>query len=159
MDEFYAVLEQQFNYFQQVMGERYEQDRVRFQDSLKKSIFPGEPTALQVFTHGVDSLYYSSKKIMNPKIEEHECKLETMIEKKENLYEGLVEAYQIALDAFKTIVDTYSVDQNEEEVQTTFPNRTMKLQQWIAINIFHTVGHIAQAMRIQAMYLRNIQNE
>jgi hypothetical protein len=158
MYEFYLVLQQQFNYFKGVLGERYNQDQSQFQDSLRNPVFPEEQTALQVFTHGVDSLYFSSKKIMNPKIKEHECKLASSIAKKENLYEGLLEAYQIALDAFEVIVQTFSADRSEEEVQTTFPNRIMKLHKWVAINVFHTVGHIAQAMRIQAIYLRNIQN-
>jgi hypothetical protein len=124
-----------------------------FEDSMRNPIFEGEETALKLFTHSLSTLYWAMKKFDNPDVDNKEIALKLDPESTAPLHEQLLDLFKKALEAYVEIRSKYK----EEDLQNTFKSpfgREMTYEDWFGFVIHHTIGHIYQAFRLQAIYLR-----
>jgi hypothetical protein len=70
--DYLIVVEKQLRYAKNIMLGRKEQ----FQESFENSLFEGEKTATEVYLHGLNPLYKSCMKILDPKIDDSLLELE-----------------------------------------------------------------------------------
>ena len=124
-----------------------------FEDSMKKPLFDGEETALNVFLHSVSVLNWASNTILNPDAKEGDFKLDLDPNTESPLYKELTELFKKAMGSFieaRTQI-------KEDELNKTFkgPFGELSYENWFGFMLHHTIGHIYQAFRLQALYLRH----
>ncbi|MFX1479438.1 MAG: DinB family protein [Promethearchaeota archaeon] len=125
-----------------------------FEDSMRKSLFEKEETAQNVFVHAVTLLNWAMKKTSNPDADNKEIAIKLDPESKAPLYEQLLDLFDKAIKAYEEVRIKFT----EEDLQKTFKSpfgREMTYEDWFGFNIHHTIGHIYQAFRLQAIYLRH----
>ena len=145
-------LQKQLEYAKNVLLQR---NNKSFELSMKNSLFPGEPSALDVFTHGVSSLFWASKNLQFPNMDEHEFSLSIDPESNMSLMDQMVNLYQKAIDAFTVYLGLVNDEELKIKIPSPIGDGDMILHDWLGINIHHTIGHVSQALRLQALYLRN----
>lgn len=124
-----------------------------FEDSMKKPLFDGEETALNVFLHSVSVLNWASNTMMKPEAKEEDYKLELDPASDSPLYKQLLELFKKAMGAF---IEARS-QINDADLTQTFKSSfgEMSYENWFAFSIHHTIGHVYQALRLQALYIRH----
>ena len=124
-----------------------------FEDSMKKSLFEGEETAINVFLHSVSVLYWASNTILKPEAKEDDFKLELDPASESPLYKQLSELFKKAMGSFIEARSQF----NEEDLSKIFkgPFGEITYDNWFAFMVHHSIGHIYQAFRLQALYLRH----
>jgi len=152
MQGFTIGLHKQLEYVKSILSQR---NNKSFELSLKNSLFTGEPTAIDVYIHGVSSLFWASKNLQFPNKDEHQFSLSIDSESNISLMDQMVNLYQKAIDAFTVYLGSVNEDDLEKKIPSPFGGDDMVLNDWLGINIHHTIGHVAQAIRLQALYLRN----
>ena len=124
-----------------------------FEDSMKNSLFEGEETALKVFIHSISVLYWSMKKMTNPDAKNKDISIKLDPESTAPLHEQLLGLFKKAIEAYAEERTKYK----EEDLKKTFKSpygRELTYEDWFGFMIHHTIGHIYQAFRLQAIYLR-----
>jgi len=124
-----------------------------FEESMKTPLFKKEKTAFYLFVHSVSTLYMAMKKTTNPNADSKEISIKLDPESTAPLHEQLLELYSKAIDAYVEARSQFS----EENLKNTFKSpfgREMTYEDWFGFVIHHTIGHIYQAFRLQAIYLR-----
>ena len=124
-----------------------------FEDSMNKPLFDGEETALNVFLHSVSVLNWASNTILKPEAKEGDFKLELDPNSESPMYKQLTELFKKAMGSFieaRTQI-------KDDELNKTFkgPFGELSYENWFGFMIHHTIGHIYQAFRLQALYLRH----
>ena len=125
-----------------------------FEESMNTPLFKREKTAKYLFVHSVSTLYMAMKKTDNPNASTTEISIKLDPESTAPLHEQL-------LDLFKKAIEVYAevrVKFTEEDLKKTFQSpfgREMTYEDWFGFIIHHTIGHIYQAFRLQAIYLRH----
>ncbi|MFX1326156.1 MAG: DinB family protein [Promethearchaeota archaeon] len=125
-----------------------------FEDSMKNSLFEKEETALNVYVHAVTLLNWASKKTTNPDVDNKAISISLDPESTAPLHEQLLELYDKAIEAYVEARTKFT----EEDLKMTFKSpfgRDMTYEDWFGFIIHHTIGHIYQAFRLQAIYLRH----
>ncbi|MFX0173862.1 MAG: hypothetical protein ACFE9L_18415 [Candidatus Hodarchaeota archaeon] len=150
MNDSIEILEKQFSYLKKVLSNRKE----KFQESFECSLFNGEPTASEVYVHGLKPLYKNCYKILNPDFNDSSIKFEMNVNL--NLIERYIELYERTLQLLKQIrLELTDEDLNKPLNVSTELKPQISIQEWICVNVMHTVTHIGQALRLQALYIRN----
>ena len=124
-----------------------------FEESMKTPLFKKEKTAFYLYVHSVSTLYMAMKKTTNPNADSKEITIKLDRESTAPLHEQLLELYSKAIDAYIEARSQFS----EETLKNTFKSpfgREMTYEDWFGFIIYHTIGHIYQAFRLQAIYLR-----
>ena len=124
-----------------------------FEESMKTPLFKKEKTAFYLFVHSVSTLYMAMKKTTNPNADSKEISIKLDRESTAPLHEQLLDLYSKAIDAYVEARSQFS----EEDLKNTFTSpfgREMTYEDWFGFIIHHTIGHIYQAFRLQAIYLR-----
>lgn len=152
MQGFTIGLHKQLEYVKSILLQRNDKS---FELSLNNSLFPGEPTAIDVYIHGVSSLFWASKKLQFPNEDEQKFSLSIEPESSISLMDQMVNLYKKANDAFTVYLESINEDDLEKKIPSPIGGDDMVLHDWLGINIHHTIGHVAQALRLQALYLRN----
>ncbi|MFX0185903.1 MAG: DinB family protein [Candidatus Hodarchaeota archaeon] len=148
--DYLIVVERQFSYTKNILLAR----KAQFQESFENSVFEGEPTAAEVYIHGITSLYESCAKILTPEINESKSNLE--INKELDLPEQYIDLYDRTLQILKEIQQKMTKkDLNRYVVHPLNPDTKISLLKWIGLNVMHTVTHVGQALRLQSLYIRN----
>lgn len=153
MDNYTLVLQHQLKYFKRIMTARIEKYS-NFDESMHESLFLDEPSPLDVLLHGFTNLNYACQKLMHPDIKAADCEVTLVNGDGSNLCAQLIDIFTKIFDYFTQTESSFLLEDKSKLVDTTFPDLQMELQEWLALNIFHTVGHIAQSMRLQGVYLR-----
>ena len=126
-----------------------------FEESMKNPLFKREETALNVFIHSISLLYWAMKKMTNPDADNKDIPtLKLDPESTAPLHEQLLDLFSKAVDAYEEVRTKYK----EEDLNTTFKSpfgREVTYEDWFGFIIHHTIGHIYQAFRLQAIYLRH----
>ena len=125
-----------------------------FEESMKNPIFEKEKTALDLFIHSVSTLNFAMKKTTNPDADMKDISLKLDPESSVPLHEQLLDLFSIANEAYTEERMKY----NEEDLKNTFKSpfgREMTYEDWFGFIIHHTIGHIYQSFRLQALYLRH----
>ncbi|MBY8991213.1 MAG: DinB family protein [Candidatus Lokiarchaeota archaeon] len=125
-----------------------------FEESMKNSLFEKEETAIKVFVHAVTLLNWASKKTINPDADNKEIAINLDPESTAPLHEQLLDLFKVAFEAYEEARNKFK----EEDLQTTFKSpfgREMTYEDWFGFIIHHTIGHIYQTFRLQAIYLRH----
>ncbi|MFW9824040.1 MAG: DinB family protein [Candidatus Thorarchaeota archaeon] len=125
-----------------------------FEDSMKKSLFDKEETAFNVFVHAVTLLNWASKKTTNPNADNKLISINLDPDSTAPLHEQLLDLYDKAIEAYVEARTKFT----EEDLKKTFKSpfgRDMTYEDWFGFIIHHTIGHIYQAFRLQAIYLRH----
>ncbi len=126
-----------------------------FEESMKNPLFKREQTALNVFIHSISLLYWAMKKMANPDADNKDIPtLKLDPESTAPLHEQLLELFSKAVDAYEEVRTKYK----EEDLKNTFKSpfgREVTYEDWFGFIIHHTIGHIYQAFRLQAIYLRH----
>ncbi|MFX0126448.1 MAG: DinB family protein [Candidatus Hodarchaeota archaeon] len=148
--DYLIIVEKQYSYIKNIFLTRKEQ----FQESFEKPVFEGEPTAAEVYIHGITSLYKSCAKILNPEINETTFKLELNTELE--FHEQYIDLYKRTIQVLKKIQQKMTPeDLNRHIVYPFNPDTKISILNWIGLNIMHTVTHVGQALRLQSLYIRN----
>ena len=148
--DYLIVVEKQFSYLKNILLTR----KGQFQESFENSVFEGEPTAAEVYTHGITSLYKSCAKILNPEINGSTFKLELNCELE--LHEQYIDLYNRTLRILKEIQQKMTKEElNRHIVHPLNPETKISILDWIGLNVMHTVTHVGQALRLQSLYIRN----
>jgi hypothetical protein len=125
-----------------------------FQESFECSLFNGEPTASEVYIHGLKPLYQNSNKILRPDFNDSSVKFEMNMNL--NLTERYIELYERTLQLLKQIqIKLTDEDLNKPLNVSPGLKTQISIREWICVNVMHTVTHIGQALRLQALYIRN----
>ncbi len=125
-----------------------------FEESMKTSLFKREKTALDLFVHSASTLYMAMKKMANPNADAKEISIKLDRESTAPLHEQLLEIFSKAIEAYVEVRTKYT----EEDLKNTFTSpfgREMTYEDWFGFIIHHTIGHIYQSFRLQAIYLRH----
>jgi hypothetical protein len=125
-----------------------------FEDSMKNPIIEGEETALTVFVHAASICYWGAKLVIDPTIDQKELRLELDPSSTKPLYEQLLDMYEVAKNSFIEARSKYKEEELGGSFKRPWDGKDMKLDDWFGFIIHHTIGHIYQAMRLQAIYLR-----
>ena len=124
-----------------------------FEESMNTPLFKREKTAQYLFVHSVSTLYMAMKKTTNPNAGNKDITIKLDPESTAPLYEQLLGLFNKAIDAYEEERIKYT----EEDLKKTFTSpfgREMTYEDWFGFIIHHTIGHIYQAFRLQAIYLR-----
>lgn len=124
-----------------------------FEESMKNSLFEKEQTAIDLFIHAISLLNWASRKTINPNVDNKEIAIKLDPESTAPLHEQLLNLFNTAIEAYVEARTKYK----EEDLQNTFKSpfgREMTYEDWFAFIIHHTIGHIYQVLRLQAIYLR-----
>jgi len=124
-----------------------------FEESMKNPLFEGEETALNVFIHSITLLNWAMKKMTNPDANNKDIAIKLDPESTAPLHEQLLDLFNIAIEAYVEERTKYK----EEDLKNTFKSpfgREMTYEDWFGFIIHHTIGHIYQTFRLQAIYLR-----
>ncbi len=150
MKEYVALFKINYNYVFQVFESRKE----RFEHSFTTPVGEGEPTAEEVFIHAVTAMYKHSIRLLDPTKPLGSISLS--LDESLPLSEKLLEGYRIAIDTFEKAISTISEDQLDKIAESAPPHaRHLTLREWIGYITMHTIGHVAQALRLQAIILRH----
>ena len=148
--DYQIILEKQYSYTKNVLLARKDQ----FHESFEKSLFKGEPTAADVYIHGITSLYKSCVKILMSESDESKFNLE--INEELDLPEQYIDLYERTLQIFKEIQQKLTnEDLTKHIVHPLNSDTKISLLKWIGLNVMHTVTHVGQALRLQSLYIRN----
>ncbi|MHA2390554.1 MAG: DinB family protein [Promethearchaeota archaeon] len=124
-----------------------------FEESMKNPLFEKEQTALNVYVHAVTLLNWASKKTTDPDADNKAISINLDPDSTAPLHEQLLELYDKAIEAYVEARTKFT----EEDLKNTFKSpfgREMTYEDWFGFIIHHTIGHIYQAFRLQAIYLR-----
>ena len=125
-----------------------------FEESMKTPLFKLEKTAHDLFLHSVSTLYMAMKKTTNPAADSKEITIRIDRESTAPLHEQLLDLFNKGIEAYIEARTKFS----EEDLNKTFKSpfgREMTYEDWFGFIIHHTIGHIYQAFRLQAIYLRH----
>lgn len=148
--DYLIVVEKQLRYTKNIILGRKEQ----FQESFENPLFEGEQTAAEVYIHGLNPLYKSCMKMLDPQIDDSVLKLEFNNELP--LYERYIDLYQQVLKILKEIqVKISEADLKGHIIYPFNPDITISRLEWIGLNIMHAVTHVGQALRLQSLYIRH----
>jgi hypothetical protein len=148
--DYLIVVEKQLRYTKNIILGRKEQ----FQESFENPLFEGEQTAAEVYIHGLNPLYKSCMKILDPKVDDSITKLEFNNELP--LYEQYIDLYEQVLAILKELEVKMSEVDLKEHIKYPFnPDKTISRLEWIGLNIMHAVTHVGQALRLQSLYVRH----
>lgn len=154
MIDYQIILEKQFSYVKDILLTRKD----NFHESFEKPLFEGEPTAAEVYMHGLNSFYKSCVKLISPEKNNSELKLE--VNRELGLPSQYIELYERTLQIFKELLQKMAEENlNKHIVFPLNPEKTISIIDWIGLNITHTAMHVGQALRLQALYIRNISDE
>ncbi len=150
MSEGIQSLKAVYSYAKSLFDKRKEN---HFEDSMIKPLFDGEETAQNVFLHSVSILYWASYTVLKPEAKEGEYKLELDPASESPLHIQLLELFKKAMGSFIEARSQF----NEEDLSRKFKSSfgEMTYETWFGFMIHHTIGHIYQAFRLQALYLRH----
>ncbi|MFX1374500.1 MAG: DinB family protein [Promethearchaeota archaeon] len=124
-----------------------------FEDSMKNPLFEGEQTAIDLFIHAISLLNWASRKTVDPDVDNKEIAIKLDPESTAPLHEQLLDLFNKAIEAYVEARTKYK----EEDLQNKFKSpfgREMTYEDWFGFIIHHTIGHIYQVLRLQAIYLR-----
>jgi len=124
-----------------------------FDDSMKNPLFEGEETALKVFVHSASVLHWAMKKMVNPDADNKEISIKLDPESTAPLHEQLLDLFDKAIEAYIEVRTKYKEEDLKNKFKSPFGNE-MTYEDWFGFVIHHTIGHIYQAFRLQAIYLR-----
>jgi len=125
-----------------------------FEESMKNPLFEGEESAIKVFMHSISLLYWAMKKMTNPEADNKEISINLDLESTAPLHEQLLDLFNKANGAYSEARMKYKEDQLKDKFKSPF-GREMTYEDWFGFIIHHTIGHIYQAFRLQALYLRH----
>ncbi|MFW9941648.1 MAG: DinB family protein [Candidatus Thorarchaeota archaeon] len=124
-----------------------------FEESMKTPLFEGEETAFNVLVHAITTLNWAMKKMLNPDADNKDIAIKLDPASSAPLYEQLLDLFNIAIDAYVEARTKFKEEDLQNKFQSPF-GREMTYEDWFGFNIHHTIGHIYQALRLQAIYLR-----
>ena len=125
-----------------------------FEDSMKTPLFKREKTAFDLFVHSVTTLYMAMKKTSNPNADSKDIMIKLDRKSTAPLHEQLLDLFSKGIEAFVEARTKFK----EEDLKNMFKSpfgREMTYEDWFGFIIHHTIGHIYQAFRLQAIYLRH----
>ena len=125
-----------------------------FEESMRNSLFEKEQTAIDLFIHAISLLNWSSRKTIDPDVDNKEIAIKLDPESTAPLHEQLLALFNTAIEAYVEARTKFK----EEDLQTKFKSpfgREMTYEDWFGFIIHHTIGHIYQVFRLQAIYLRH----
>lgn len=156
MESFTIGFTKQLRYVRKVLSDRNTHSE-SFEASLKNVLFAGEPTALEVYIHGVSSLFWAAQKLRFPTMDDQQFVLAISPESDVPLMTQMIDVYQEAIDALTAYLGSITKDALKTKIPSPFGSGEIRLLDYLGINIHHTAGHVAQALRLQALYLRHQQ--
>ena len=121
MEGFTIGLRKQLDYVKKVLSDR---NTDTFDISLKTPLFPGEPTGLEVFIHGVSSLFWAAQKLLHPDKDDQEFALSLTPESDKSLMEQMINVYQKAIDTFTDYLGTITEADLETKIPSPFARTT-----------------------------------
>ena len=125
-----------------------------FEESMKTSLFKREKTAFDLFVHAVSTLYMAMKKTTNPDADSKDIMIKLDPASTDPLHKQLLDFFDRGIEAYVEARTKFT----EEDLSKTFKSpfgREMTYEDWFGFIIHHTIGHIYQAFRLQAIYLRH----
>ena len=125
-----------------------------FEESMNNSLFEKEQTAINLFIHAISLLNWASRKTVDPDVDNKEIAIKLNPESTAPLHEQLLDLFNTAIEAYVEARTKFK----EEDLQTKFKSpfgREMTYEDWFGFIIHHTIGHIYQVFRLQAIYLRH----
>ncbi len=150
MIDYQLILEKQFSYVTDIFLSRKDS----FSESFEKPLFPSEPSAAEVYIHGLSSFYKSCVNLIAKEGDNSLVKFE--MNKNLDLPSQYLELYENTIQIFKQVQQKMA----NEDLNTCIafplnPEKTISILEWISLNVTHTVSHVAQAIRLQALFFRN----
>ena len=150
MRDLVILAEEQFSYTRRLLLHRKE----HFSESFNSSLFQGESTAGEVFIHGIEPIFKFCHKILGTNTDKSSPELE--IGSNMNLPEQYIDLYENIIHLLKKIHLKLTEEDLNMPISVSSNSSFQKpLRELLCLNIMHTITHIGQALRLQALYLRN----
>jgi hypothetical protein len=125
-----------------------------FDESMKNPLFKGEKTALDLYVHSVTTLNFAMKKTTNPNADMKDIAIKLDPKSTAPLDQQLLNLFSKALEAYTEERIKYKEEDLKKTFKTPFGSE-MTYEDWFGFIIHHTIGHIYQSFRLQAIYLRH----
>jgi hypothetical protein len=93
------------------------------------------------------------KKMTNPDASNKDISIKLDPNSTAPLHEQLLDLFNKAIGAYEEARVKYKEEDLKNSFQSPF-GREMTYEDWFGFIIHHTIGHIYQALRLQAIYLR-----
>ena len=103
----------------------------------------------------MSSLFWAAQKLRFPEDDDAEFALAIAPESDQSLMDQMISLYRKTIEAFSSYLERVTEAELKGNIPSPFGDGEMILQEWLGINIHHTIGHVAQALRLQGLYLRN----
>jgi hypothetical protein len=124
-----------------------------FEDSMRNPLFEKEQTAIDLYIHAINLLNWASRKTIDPDVDNKEIAIKLDPKSTAPLHEQLLDLFNTAIEAYVEARTKFK----EEDLQNKFKSpfgREMTYEDWFGFIIHHTIGHVYQVLRLQAIYLR-----
>jgi hypothetical protein len=141
-------VEKQFSYVKKVLESR----SASFSKSFQNPLFEGEPSAAEVFIHGITPAY----NLFNTPGYDNFKKPISNFSSDQNRPGQFIGLYkQILLDLEIAEQNLTENDLNEMVAYPFNPETQIMRREWIGLTLMHMLTHIGQALRLQSLYIRN----
>ncbi|MHA2253215.1 MAG: DinB family protein [Candidatus Kariarchaeaceae archaeon] len=143
-------LKNYLGYIKYILSKRNE-----FSDIAFQKLIPGDTlTPLDLWYHGTNNLYRAARHIFDPEMDFSSINQERIVDLKAT--DETVELFTQANNDFEDALQKISAETLEKEIKSPISGNTTTLKSWIATNIMHTIGHLAQALRFQGIISREL---
>ncbi len=147
-------LRQHLRYVKAILDSRG--DNAQNDMAFREQIIDGEPAAWELFYHGVNALYRSSKCLADPSLNFHEFDLPRLEDKP--ISAELIELYRNTISEFEEVCKKCNEDQLNEVIKAPHTGQDMRREDFIAAGVWHVIHHAGQALRFQGIAFRQMVN-
>ena len=114
-------------------------------------------TGGEIFYHDVNSLYRTAELL----IDDSKNFYDFDIPRKQDLgtFDELLYLYEFAINHFNAALSKIDVDELTKEILSPLNNKLVKLENWLATSVMHTLHHVGQAIRISGNLNRQLNNK
>lgn len=142
-----------YNFVKYTLTTRHGSNDEAFKTSLNEYDFP--PAV--IFFHGVHAFYRMVRMISEPELKFREIEMP----RKDGLTitDELMELYHDAIDRFVNAINTMDEAELEEQIPSPLNGQPISRKQWFAQSIMHAIHHVGQAVRIQGIVDRKLNQK
>jgi hypothetical protein len=147
-------LRQHLRYVKAILDSR--DDNAKNDIAFRNQLLDNEPAAWELFYHGVNALYRSSKCLEEPSLKFHEFDLPRLDDKP--ISAELIELYRNTISEFEDSCKKFDEDQLDEVIKAPHTGQEMRREDFVVAGIWHTIHHVGQALRLQGIAFRQLIN-
>jgi len=145
-------LEINYDFITYTLTTRHGENDTAFSQAVNSYDFP----PASIFFHGVHALYRMIQIIDDPDLGFREIDMPR--KENESITEELMQLYKENIDAFIDRLSHMTEEDLEKKIPSPLNGNPIRQQDWFAQSIMHTIHHVGQAVRLQGMVDRQLNN-